>query len=92
MGMGIKVSVNITSEITVHLCLTLTPRMPGYPTGPWMPSKPYIKNIMDSKRFILILNSRKKKHEQAEISNAPSDCVSSFKVVQNAKDSDECMA
>lgn len=27
----------------MHLRLTLTPRVPGYPTGPWAPSKPYMK-------------------------------------------------
>lgn len=31
---GINISVDITPEIMMHLCLTLTPRVPGYPTGP----------------------------------------------------------
>lgn len=39
----INISVDITPGIMMHLCLTLTPRVPGYPTGPWAPSKPCIK-------------------------------------------------
>lgn len=34
-------SLDVAPEIMMHLCLTLTPRIPGYPTGPWGPAKPY---------------------------------------------------
>lgn len=77
MSKETNISADFIPEVMMHLCLTLTPRIPGYPTGPWAPGKPYKKTTVSS---LLLSSIQQKMHfsDQIWIGIALSHCVLSF--------------